>query len=74
MHPSAVAQLMEDLQTTKIEGARVERLDFEKLHWSSISCIDILPSQNEKTHGTNVQTTFVGLASITRERLETSKE
>lgn len=34
VHPAAGAQLIEDLQTTKIEAARVERLDIEKLHWS----------------------------------------
>ena len=34
LHPAAVAQLCEDLQTTNIEGARVERLDIDKLHWA----------------------------------------
>jgi len=34
VHPAAAAQLIEDLQTTKIVAARVERLDIDKLHWS----------------------------------------
>ena len=32
--PCAVAQLCEDLQTTKIESAVVEKMDVDKLHWA----------------------------------------
>ncbi len=34
LHPSAVAQLCEDLQVTRIITARVDRLDVSKLHWA----------------------------------------
>lgn len=47
LHPAAVAQLAEDLQTTKIQSARVERLDIDKLHW----CLHFLyryPRENER--------------------------
>lgn len=33
-HPCAVAQLCEDLQTTKLESARIEKIDLDKLHWT----------------------------------------
>ena len=34
MHPSGVAQVCEDLQTTKIACALVENLNVDKLHWA----------------------------------------
>jgi hypothetical protein len=34
MHPGAVAQLSEDLQTTDIESARMKELSMDKLHWA----------------------------------------
>ena len=34
VHPSAVAQTCEDLQTTIFDEARVEKLDIDKLHWT----------------------------------------
>jgi hypothetical protein len=34
MHPAVAARVCEDLQTTKIEVARVEKMSVDKLHWA----------------------------------------
>lgn len=34
VHPCVGAQLVEDLQTTKLAKARIERMDVKKLHWA----------------------------------------
>ena len=34
MHPAVVAQVCEDLQTTAIPEARIERINVDKLHWT----------------------------------------
>jgi len=62
-------QLVEDLQATKIEAARVERLNIEKLHWS-LHFFDQYPNSTETEHDINVRTPFGGLAGAACNRLQ----
>jgi len=72
VHPGAAAQLTEDLQTTKVAKARIEKMDVEKLHWA-LHFLYRYPRETEQTNTWKRAETPYGLQlGITSTRLEIS--
>jgi len=63
--------LLRTFKQQKLRASEQKDLTLKRCIGFSISCVDILQRQNERTHGTNVRTTFGGLAAAVWKRFET---
>jgi len=55
--------LLSTFKQQKLRVLEQKDLTLKRCVGFSISCVDILQRQNERTHGTNVRTPFGGLAA-----------